>query len=157
MARRVAQFVGLRGIGVHGSVFCTAGALLGALPFSFMDFQFGMGNEKMPNDRLEGFRMRSDVLRIHRRNDAARVSYFGRVSAVSSHDSQNGCPHLFRVLEGRYEVRTDVLLQAPSPTEKTMTASSVRSRLPFNHSVNTEAQPSSFVLAVSSETLSVGA
>src|SRR6476469_5548304 len=67
-----------------------AANLLGALPFSLLSFQFGMGNEKMPNDRLEGFRMWGDVLRIHCWNNTARVSHFGSVSAVSSHDAQNG-------------------------------------------------------------------
>src|SRR3972149_5838523 len=44
----------------------------------------------------------------------------------------------------------------PPPTEKTNTMSPAFSRLPLSHSTKTLAHPSSFVRAVSSDTLSVG-
>ena len=47
-----------------------------AFPFGLLDFQFGMRN-KVPDHRLKCFRMRCDVLRIHRRDDTACVCHFG--------------------------------------------------------------------------------
>jgi len=44
----------------------------------------------------------------------------------------------------------------PPPTENTITASFLERWLIFNHSIKMVCQPSSLVLAVSSETLSVG-
>ena len=45
----------------------------------------------------------------------------------------------------------------PPPTEKMSNPSFALMRLPLSHSLKTVAQPSSFVRAVNSETLSVGA
>ena len=45
----------------------------------------------------------------------------------------------------------------PPPTEKIKIQSCFLSLLTFNHSAKTFSQPSSFVLAVNSDTLSVGA
>jgi hypothetical protein len=46
---------------------------------------------------------------------------------------------------------------SPPPTDRTRTASLSLRRLPLSHSTKTEGHPSSFVRAVSSDTLSVGA
>ena len=116
-----------------------------------------MGNQKMPEDRLEGFGMRSDVLRIYSRHDAAGVRHLGGISAIPSHDSKNRRADLLCVLQRRDQVRADVFLEVPPPTENIITASFDWSRLPFNHSTKTDAHPSSLVLAVNSDTLSVGA
>jgi len=89
-----------------------------ALPFGLLDFQFGMRNKKVPDHGLERFRMRSDILGIYGRYDAACVGYFGGVSAVPPHDSKNRCGDFFSVLQRRHEVRTDIFLEVSSTDRK---------------------------------------
>jgi len=70
-----------------------------------------MRNKKVPDHGLERFRMRSDILGIYGRYDAACVGYFGGVSAVPAHDAQNGCAGLLGVPHRVDDVAADVLFQ----------------------------------------------
>ena len=88
------------------------------LPFGLLDLQFRMRNKKMPDHGLKSLRMRGNILRVHGRNDAACVSDFGGVSAVSTDDSENGCSKIFRVLECRNQVRADIFFHISSSDRK---------------------------------------
>ena len=87
-------------------------------PFCLLGLQFRVRDEQVPNHGLKCLGMGRDVLRIHSRNDAARVSDFGGVSTISTHDSQNRCANFFGVLEGRHQIRADIFLEISSPDRK---------------------------------------
>jgi hypothetical protein len=54
------------------------------------------------------------------------------------------------------DIWADVLFEITSADRKDDTTSPARSRLPLSQCANEDSQPSSLILAVSSETLSVG-
>ena len=92
--------------------------------------------------------MRCDILWIHCWHDANRISYRRSVAAVSPNNTEHVRLHLFCVLQRRSKFGLTFFSTLPPPTEKTITASFSFRRLPRSHSTKTEAQPSSFVRAV---------
>src|SRR5271167_4995524 len=69
----------------------------------------------MPDYGLKCFRMRCDVIWIHRRNDHDLVAYPARVAAIATHDAQNCRPSRLRVIERPNEIWANVSFQvAPS-------------------------------------------
>jgi hypothetical protein len=54
------------------------------LQLCLLNLEFGMGNKKMPYDCLKHFGVRSDVLGIYGRYDAAGIGDFGREPPISS-------------------------------------------------------------------------
>ena len=66
--------------------------------------------------------------------------------------------HALGILQGRHQIRADVLFQVAAAHREHQHARLPRfSRLTRSHASKTVAQPSSLVRAVNSETLSVGA
>jgi hypothetical protein len=90
-------------------------------------------------------------------HDYACIGDLARVTAVPSDNAADGAADLFRVLQSPNEIRADVALRSPPPTEKMNTIPLASSRLPFSQFTKTVSRPSSLTRAVSSETLSVGA
>lgn len=101
--------------------------------------------------------MRRDVRWTDGRDDDTTIRYARSVSSVSAHNSDDGGTNRSGVVQSGHKVWAHLRVDAPPPTESTRTRSSERNRLPLSHDSNTVAQPSSFVRAVSSDTLSVGA
>jgi hypothetical protein len=112
-----------------------------------------MRDEQVPDNRLESLRVRCDP----GGNDDHSITASCRVASVAPHDAENGSAPLFRQVDGVDKIRADFFSRSPPPTEKTNTASFSFDRLVSSHAAKTVGQPSSFVRAVSSETLSVGA
>ena len=66
----------------------------------------------MPDYRLEGFRVGSDVCRIDNRNNDTGVRRLRGIASIAPYHSENGRANLFGILESRNQVRADVLLYA---------------------------------------------
>ena len=85
--------------------------LLRALPFRLRGFERGMRDEQMPNHRLERFRVRRGVHRVHRGDDDANVSDLGGITAVATDDAEHGCAAFFRQLQRGHQIRAHVLFR----------------------------------------------
>jgi hypothetical protein len=77
-----------------------------------MGLQFGMGDQKMPNDCLERFGMGRDRFRVDRRNDAAGVRGLSRVAAIASDDAGYLRAHASRIVDCLDEIGADVQVAA---------------------------------------------
>ena len=111
----------------------------------------------MPDDRLKCLAMGSYQGGIDHRDQYDGVRDLARVAAVSPDDPKYAKSTLQGFVQRLDQVRTDIALRSPPPTERTRSASLSFARLVLSQAAKTPAQPSSFVRAVSSETLSVGA
>ena len=68
-----------------------------------------MRNQQMPDDRLEGFRVRCDVCRIYRRDQHASIGNGCRITAVAAYDADDFCSNRLRILQRGDEVWAYVL------------------------------------------------
>ena len=71
-----------------------------------------MGNEKMPDERLKSFGVRSDMRGINRRDDHACIGFLCSESSVASHNTHDACALFLRDLHGVDEIHGDVLFFA---------------------------------------------
>ncbi len=71
-----------------------------------------MRYKEMPENSLEGLRVRSHVFRIDRWDDYARVGDLSRIASIASDNSDDGGPGLLRVLQRENEIRAHITLQA---------------------------------------------
>src|SRR6478672_3195394 len=77
-----------------------------------------MANEKVPYYRLECFRVRCDVIWIHRWNDDRNISYFGGVTTIATHDAKQSRATFLRDLQSRDQIWTHVLLLVTATNRK---------------------------------------
>lgn len=110
----------------------------------------------MPNDCLELFGVRRHSGKLNRGHDNSAITDLLGMTPVTADDAENPQPASLRLLELCDDVATDVSFRPPPPTENTRIASFDPALLVLSQEENTVSQPSSFVRAVSSETLSTG-
>src|SRR5208283_3055908 len=77
-----------------------------------------MGNEKMPYDSLERFRVGSDPGLLHDRYDHARVGSLGGKTAIPADDAADFRTNFPGVLQGGNQIRTNILFLVPSTDGK---------------------------------------
>ena len=63
----------------------------------------------MPDHRLEGFRVRCDVRRVHRGNQHASIGNGCGVTAVAAYDADDFCSNRLRIFQRGNQVRAYVL------------------------------------------------
>lgn len=116
-----------------------------------------MRYEAVPDDGLEGFRMGRNPALRNSGNDQNSVPDLRRKPAVAADDTEDFQVSLPGELLCSHDIDAHLFFSLPPPTEKTKTASPARALLPASQVAKTVSHPSSLVLAVSSNTLSVGA
>ena len=85
--------------------------LLDALPFGLLRLERRMGDQQVPDHGLEGFGVRRDRVRVHRRDDADRVADLGRVAAVAADHAEDLRADRLGILQRAHEIGADVLLE----------------------------------------------
>ena len=73
-----------------------------------------MRNQKVPDDRLKRFGVRSDPVRVHHRNEHADIGDLRCVAALPAHDADDTGSNRSRVVESRNDVRAYIPLDAAS-------------------------------------------
>jgi len=130
--------------------------LFGWFPLSLSDFHARMGDYQMPDDTLNA--------------SVWGVMVSGFTTGITTHASATlavyppSLPTIPNILALTLWAYSSALTRftltffswLPPPTDKTKTPSLALRLLPFNQAANDDSHPSSFIRAVSSETLSVG-
>ena len=114
-------------------------------------------NEHMPNNCLECFSMRGYGIGIDHGNNYRRIRYFCCISAVAANNSNYFRAFFFCIFKRFYKIITDILFCIATTDRKNKDAVVGVQPTAFSQFTKTLSHPSSFTLAVSSETLSVGA
>src|SRR5437867_12645011 len=73
-----------------------------------------MRNQKVPDDRLKSFGMRSDPVRVHHRNEHRDIGDLRRVAAIPAHDTDDTATNRSCIVESRNDVRAYIPLDAAS-------------------------------------------
>src|ERR1700694_2120372 len=88
-----------------------AGRSARAFPLGLVDLEVGVGDEEMPDDRLERLGVRRHVVRVDRGDDHTGVGDLGRVAAVLADEADAPGADLLGELESGDEIGRDVLLE----------------------------------------------
>src|SRR5229473_1442380 len=83
---------------------------LNGFPFHLSDSQFRVGHQKMPDQGLKGFCMRSYGGGIDDGNENASVRNLGSVASVAADNPANRGANFPSIFEGSHEVSADVFL-----------------------------------------------
>jgi hypothetical protein len=111
----------------------------------------------MPHHGLECLGVRRDVCGIDCRDDNRHVGNLRVYPPSRPTIPRIALPRSFASCSALTKFGLTFFSTLPPPTDNTRIASFALSRLPLSHSTKTDGHPSSFVRAVSSDTLSVGA
>ena len=74
-----------------------------------------MGDQQMPDDRLEGFNMGRHRAGADRWHNHTSICYLGGVATIAAHHAADGRSNLPGVLETTHQIKADVMFQIASP------------------------------------------
>ena len=111
----------------------------------------------MPDDCAQSFRVGRDSRVDQRRDDHAGIGYLCGETTVTTDDAKDAGANLARDLQAADQVDRYVAFLVTAADRKDQQRVAVTEAGTRSHAAKVVSQPSSFVRAVSSETLSVGA